>query len=117
MSADETTFTPAHIDAVARIVWEASRADEGTISAIGAQHVARVILNSTDPAVHAAMLDALTRHGVLESTEEYGVRREWGAVGSVAQTRSRLEAITTAEKWHGTVVSRRRLVTQWENAL
>lgn len=31
-------------DEVARVLWEASRADEGTISAIGAVHAARAVL-------------------------------------------------------------------------
>lgn len=32
-----------YVTDLARVVWEASRADEGTISAIGAQHVARAV--------------------------------------------------------------------------
>ena len=77
------TTDPAHIDAVAGAVrigdpWTALP-----------NSVARAVLDSPDPAVHAAMLDALTRHGVL--TEDRFV------VGDG-------------------VADRRRLATRWEVA-
>lgn len=56
------TAQPAHIDAVAAVNADALNLPVG-------ERAARLILDSTDPAVHAAMLDALTRHGVL--TEEW----------------------------------------------
>lgn len=34
------------VDWLAELIWTASRADEGTISAIGAQHVARAIVEA-----------------------------------------------------------------------
>ena len=57
------TPDPAHIDAVARAIHR-------TPGELLPRSIARHLLTSTDPAVHAAMLDALTRHGVL--TEEQG---------------------------------------------
>ena len=61
MTAPEPTPTAEHIDAVALVIESAwSDGDDAKI--------AHRILTSTDPAVHAAMLDALVRAGVL--TEE-----------------------------------------------
>ena len=58
MTAPEPTPTAEHIDAVALVIESAwSDGDDATI--------AHAILTSTDPAVHAAMLDALVRAGVL----------------------------------------------------
>ena len=58
MTAFEPTPTAEHIDAVALVIESAwSDGDDATI--------AHRILTSTDPAVHAAMLDALVRAGVL----------------------------------------------------
>ena len=65
MTAPEPT-RPAdeHIDAVAFVIESAwSDGDDATI--------AHAILTSTDPAMHAAMLDALVRAGVL-------TRHVWG---------------------------------------
>jgi len=80
-----TTPDPAHIDAVARAA--------GGPQFYCDQASAENILTSTDPAVHAAMLDALTRHGVL--FEEIDAQQAW----------SRPPA------YHA-----RRLVTPWEVA-
>ena len=61
MTAPEPTPAAEHIDAVAFVIESAwSDGDDAKI--------AHRILTSTDPAVHAAMLDALVRAGVL--TEE-----------------------------------------------
>ena len=63
MSAPEFEPTPTaeHIDAVAFVIESAwSDGDDAKI--------AHRILTSTDPAVHAAMLDALVRAGVLVRT-------------------------------------------------
>lgn len=88
-TADEHTDAVAlpsvrHIQAVGRALWETSRADEGTMSAIGADLAATAILTSTDPAVHSALLDALVRAGVLTEDRERLVRACTG------QCRSRL---------------------------
>ena len=61
MTAPEPTPTAEHIDAVAFVIESAwSDGDDAKI--------AHRILTSTDPAVHAAMLDALVRAGVLVRT-------------------------------------------------
>ena len=124
MTAPEPTPTAEHRDAIARLVWATSRADESTISAIGAQAVTHAILTSTDPAVHAAMLDALVRAGVL--TERFAIRDEGGSVwldahgdhreakpgGMEFADRSDAEGIVARP--HEEVM--RRLVTPWEVA-
>ena len=124
MIAPEPTPTAEHRDAIARLVWATSRADESTISAIGAQAVTHAILTSTDPAVHAAMLDALVRAGVL--TERFAIRDEGGSVwldahgdhreakpgGMEFADRSDAEGIVARP--HEEVM--RRLVTRWEVA-
>ena len=59
MTAPEPTPTAEHIDAVALVIESAwSDGDDAKI--------AHRILTSTDPAVHAAMLDALVRAGAWE---------------------------------------------------
>lgn len=63
MSADPTA---EHVDAVARAILSTTPHHEGDDSVwetCGTD--ARAVLTSTDPAVHAAMLDALVRAGVL----------------------------------------------------
>ena len=61
MTAPEPTPTAEHIDAVALVIESAwSDGDDAKI--------AHRILTSTDPAVHAAMLAALVRAGVLVRT-------------------------------------------------
>lgn len=61
MTAPEPTPTADHIDAVARAIHAALWS---WINPHNAAHIARVLLTSTDPAVHAAMLAALVRAGV-----------------------------------------------------
>ena len=77
MTAPEPTPTAEHIDAVALVIESAwSDGDDAKI--------AHRILTSTDPAVHAAMLAALVRAGVLtaETAEHYACpaeeRSPWG---------------------------------------
>jgi len=79
MTAPEPSPTAEHIDAVAFVIESAwSDGDDAKI--------AHRILTSTDPAVHAAMLDALVRAGVLTVdlmtlSDGYAGRlvTEWGA--------------------------------------
>lgn len=71
MTATEPNPTAEHIDAVALVIESAwSDGDDAKI--------AHRILTSTDPAVHAAMLAALVRAGVL--TERFAIRDEGGSV-------------------------------------
>jgi len=86
------TTDPAHIDAVAQQV--ASPAGETAWDR--ARDASTRLLDSTDPDVHAAMLDALTRHGVL--TARWGAMTEHGVVEGA-------ERLTRPY---------RRLVTPWE---
>ena len=59
MTAPEPTRpTAEHIDAVARVVHRFVESDDR-------DEMVADLLTSTDPAVHAAMLDALVRAGVL----------------------------------------------------
>ena len=55
---------PAHVEAVAR-AWGNTFPD-GTLGHLFALDRARTFLTSTDPDVHAALLAALVRAGVLE---------------------------------------------------
>ncbi len=79
MTAPEPNPTAEHIDAVALVIESAwSDGDDAKI--------AHRILTSTDPAVHAAMLAALVRAGVLTVdlmtlSDGYAGRlvTEWGA--------------------------------------
>ena len=72
MTAPEPTPTAEHIDAVA-VEFEHVVVGSGyyamNIGTSAACEAAREILTSTDPAVHAAMLAALVRAGVLRSPE------------------------------------------------
>jgi len=61
MTAPDLTPTAEHIDAVAFVVHRFVESDDR-------DEMVADLLTSTDPAVHAAMLDALVRAGVL--TEE-----------------------------------------------
>ena len=102
MIAPEPTPTAEHRDAIARLVWATSRADESTISAIGAQAVTHAILTSTDPAVHAAMLAALVREGVLTWQHD---SREWREPpGLIPRGRN------NGVRW-----AARRVVGEWES--
>ncbi len=73
MTATEPNPTAEHIDAVALMLADldhyrrGNTLPVGTLGAVYRERAVRV-LTSTDPAVHAAMLDALVRAGVL--TEE-----------------------------------------------
>ncbi len=58
--------TAEHVDAVARAMCRCHPADDDSLHC--SVWRARAVLTSTDPAVHAALLDALVRAGVL--TEE-----------------------------------------------
>ena len=70
MTAPEPTPTAEHIDAVALMLADldhyrrGNTLPAGTLGAVYRERAVRV-LTSTDPAVHAAMLDALVRAGVL----------------------------------------------------
>jgi len=73
MTAPEPTLTDEHTDAVALMLADldhyrrGNTLPAGTLGAVYRERAVRV-LTSTDPAVHAAMLAALVRAGVL--TEE-----------------------------------------------
>ena len=73
MTAPEPAPTAEHTDAVALMLADldhyrrGNTLPAGTLGAVYRERAVRV-LTSTDPAVHAAMLDALVRAGVL--TEE-----------------------------------------------
>ena len=72
MTAPEPTPTAEHTDAVARALRKST--------APTFDRLALDLLTSTDPAVHAAMLDALVRAGVLtedicEATPDYDASR------------------------------------------
>ena len=96
MTAPEPTPTAEHIDAVALVIESAwSDGDDAKI--------AHRILTSTDPAVHAAMLDALARAGVL--TEE---RAPIARHGGIHHWQQRWDGMHTHEG--------RRFVTPWEVA-
>jgi hypothetical protein len=62
MTAPEPTPTAEHIDAVARVVHR-------FVESHDRDEMVADLLTSTDPAVHAAMLAALVRAGVLRSPE------------------------------------------------
>ena len=98
MTAPEPTLTAEHIDAVAFVIESAwSDGDDATI--------AHRILTSTDPAVHAAMLDALVRAGVL-TPEDAPIARHGG-----------YEHTHWQQRWDGQHTHEgRRFVTPWEVA-
>ena len=123
MTAPEPTRpTAEHIDAVALVIESAwSDGDDAKI--------AHRILTSTDPAVHAAMLDALVRAGVL--TEEWALRYEHDTdptmddPSGVRTQTSRVASRAIAEQAvatrvpGGTIRNRRaerQYVTRWEVA-
>ncbi len=121
MTAPEPTPTAEHIDAVAFVIESAwSDGDDAKI--------AHRILTSTDPAVHAAMLDALVRAGVL--AEEWAVQYECD-LSTPMMSGETERTITTqvpsedrarqAVKNHAPINARnrrmaRRLATEWEVA-
>jgi hypothetical protein len=91
-----------HIDAVARLLEQSSGSDD-----------ARAVLDSSDPAVHAAMLDALTRAGVLR--EESIDRPVWIDTGEpIPPTHARLVGDNVPRTRHTlSFVPSRRYVTEW----
>ena len=121
MTAPEPSPTAEHIDAVAFVIESAwSDGDDAKI--------AHRILTSTDPAVHAAMLDALVRAGVL--AEEWAVQYECD-LSTPMMSGETERTITTqvpsedrarqAVKNHAPINARnrrmaRRLATEWEVA-
>ena len=127
MTVPEPTPTAEHIDAVARhlpylVPWE--RLTEGSRNDY--RRKARRIMD--DPAVHAAMLDALVRAGVL--AEEWAVQYECD-LSTPMMSGETERTITTqvpsedrarqAVKNHAPINARnrrmaRRLATEWEVA-
>ena len=109
MTAPEPT-RPAdeHTDAVALMLADldhyrrGNTLPAGTLGAVYRERAVRV-LTSTDPAVHAAMLDALVRAGVL--TEE---RAPIARHGGIHHWQQRWDGMHTHEG--------RRFVTPWEVA-
>ena len=69
MTATEPNPTAEHIDAVARAMRQDPKSGGRNMSDVAREVYAERVLTSTDPAVHAAMLDALVRAGVLRSPE------------------------------------------------
>ena len=82
MTATEPNPTAEHIDAVARAMRQDPKSGGRNMSDVAREVYAERLLTLTDPAVHAAMLAALVRAGVL--TEQ----RQWAAsdTGSVQRT-------------------------------
>ena len=108
MTAPEPTPTAEHIDAVALMLADldhyrrGNTLPAGTLGAVYRERAVRV-LTSTDPAVHAAMLDALVRAGVL-TPEDAPIYR--GA-----------EHHHWQQRWDGEHTHEgRRFVTPWEVA-
>jgi len=101
MTAPEPTRpTAEHIDAVARVVHR-------FVESHDRDEMVADLLTSTDPAVHAAMLDALVRAGVLTEDRERLVR----ACGCIANEEPAACCDPLASPhWE------RRLVTPWEVA-
>ena len=108
MTAPEPTPTDEHTDAVALMLADldhyrrGNTLPVGTLGAVYRERAVRV-LTSTDPAVHAAMLDALVRAGVL--TEE---RAPIARHGGIHHWQQRWDGMHTHEG--------RRFVTPWEVA-
>ena len=69
MTAPEPTPTAEHIDAVARAMRQDPKSGGRNMSDVAREVYAERLLTLTDPAVHAAMLAALVRAGVLRSPE------------------------------------------------
>lgn len=124
MTAPEPTPTAEHTDAVARAMRQDPKSGGRNMSDVAREVYAERLLTSTDPAVHAAMLAALVRAGVL--TERFAIRDEGGSVwldahgdhreakpgGMEFADRSDAEGIVARP--HEEVM--RRLVTPWEVA-
>ena len=129
MTAPEPTPTAEHIDAVANLVAHIRDQYPRLSDDADSEDVADAILTSTDPAVHAAMLDALVRAGVL--TEEWALRYEHDTdptmddPSGVRTQTSRVASRAIAEQAvatrvpGGTIRNRRaerQYVTRWEVA-
>ena len=134
MTATEPNPTAEHTDAVALMLADldhyrrGNTLPVGTLGAVYRERAVRV-LTSTDPAVHAAMLDALVRAGVL--TEEWALRYEHDTdptmddPSGVRTQTSRVASRAIAEQAvatrvpGGTIRNRRaerQYVTRWEVA-
>ena len=101
--------TAEHIDAVARallVQWAATSEKRTAQSPLDhCRDFSRAILTPTDPAVHAAMLDALVRAGVL-TPEDAPIARHGG-----------YEHTHWQQRWDGQHTHEgRRFVTSWEVA-
>lgn len=109
------TVSPAHVDTLARALRSAGVEVGSVAGETFRQHAARRLLDSTDPEVHAALLesvlrtangralalDALTRHGVL-TEDVIEPAAEWDSLEDAARGVP------------GRMVGYRRLVTRWE---
>ena len=134
MTATEPNPTAEHTDAVALMLADldhyrrGNTLPVGTLGAVYRERAVRV-LTSTDPAVHAAMLAALVRAGVL--TEEWALRYEHDTdptmddPSGVRTQTSRVASRAIAEQAvatrvpGGTIRNRRaerQYVTRWEVA-
>ena len=115
MTAPEPTPTAEHIDAVARAMRQDPKSGGRNMSDVAREVYADRLLTSTDPAVHAAMLAALVRAGVL--TEELGVLalRPDGERWLAARFRTRGAAEAYCHLGAGLAVAHRH-VTPWEVA-
>ena len=96
MTAPEPAPTAEHIDAVARVVHR-------FVESHDRDEMVADLLTSTDPAVHAAMLDALVRAGVLT---EFRIDARLNEDGS----------LTTDAYIEHCNVKARQFVTPWEVA-
>ena len=116
MTAPEPT-RPAdeHTDAVARAMRQDPKSGGRNMSDVAREVYAERLLTLTDPAVHAAMLAALVRAGVL--TEELGVLalRPDGERWLAARFRTRGAAEAYCHLGAGLAVAHRH-VTPWEVA-
>ena len=107
MTAPEPTPTAEHTDAVARAMRQHPESGGRNMSDIAREVYAERLLTSTDSAVHAALLDALVRAGVLTEDRERLVR----ACGCIANEEPAACCDPLASPhWE------RRLVTPWEVA-
>jgi hypothetical protein len=98
-------LVPAHVEAVADLVGEWLFRMHGIQSSCDHRIEATELLTSTDPAVHAALLDALVRAGVLEEdVRKVPVVGRWQKVTDKKGRTIRLPA----ERLD------RRYVTEWE---
>lgn len=73
MTAPEPTPAAEHVDAVARVVHR-------FVESHDRDEMVADLLTSTDPAVHAAMLDALVRAGVLKRSTQRGTLISSGSI-------------------------------------